>query len=309
MKVLITGGTGFVGACLARHLVDTGHDVHVFTRRDSNKWRIADILNRLTDHEVDLRSLSTVEQAVTAIRPRIIYHLATFGGFTIQNDSDIVFESNINGTVNLLRSCEKAGFDCFVNTGSSSEYGLKSAPMEENDLLAPLGDYGVSKAASTLYCRSEAIGKGLPVVTLRLFSPFGSWDDPKRLVPYVIKSFLRGEQPKLTTPQSVRDYVFIDDILAAYSAVIKDPLPGEVFNIGSGSQHTIGEVVAILQNIIGSGLSPLWGSRGQQRPEPVMWIADIRKAETKLGWRPSTTLRDGLERTVEWMRNNLRFYP
>lgn len=308
MKVLVTGATGFVGACLVRHLVKTGSDVHIFSRKESNKWRIVDILNQLTDHEVDLRKSSSVEHAVMAIRPKIIYHLATYGGFADQRDADAIFESNFMGTVNLLRSCEKTGFDCFVNTGSSSEYGIKSKPMEESDVLEPLGDYGVSKAASTLYCKSEAIGKRLPIVTLRLFSPFGPWDDPKRLIPYVIKSFLRGDRPELSTPQSVRDFVFIDDIIAAYSAVVKKPFSGEAFNIGSGNQTAIGDVASALQDIVGIGLTPLWKTREPQRPEPSMWVANIRKAETKLGWQPSITLRDGLERTVAWMRNNLGFY-
>jgi len=309
MKVLVTGATGFIGACLARYLVEQGYDVHIFTRMASNTWRIADILNLLTNHEVDLRNQSSVEQAIEDIRPQIIYHLAAHGTVVAQNDANALFESNFIGTVNLLRSCEKVGFDCFVNTGSSLEYGLKSEPMEESDFMSPLGDYGVSKAASTLYCRSEAIGKELPIVTLRLFTTFGPWDDPKRLIPYVIKSFLRGKQPELSTPQSVRDFIFIDDILSAFSAVVKKPFRGDIFNIASGIQHPIGEVVAVIQNIVGTGLRPLWGARAPQRAEPVKCIASIKKAETQIGWRPSMTLRNGLVRTVEWMRNNLDCYP
>ncbi len=308
MKVLVTGATGFIGACLARYLVEQGYDVHIFTRRASNKWRIADVLNRLTEHEVDLRSASSVEQIIRDIRPQIICHLAAHGSVVAHVDANALFESNFIGTVNLLRSCEKVGFDCFINTGSLFEYGLKSEPMEESDLIAPLGDYGVSKAASTLYCRSEAIGKELPIVTLRLFTTFGPWDDAKRLIPYVIKSFLRGKQPELSTPQSVRDFIFIDDVLTAYNAVVKKPIRGEVFNIGSGIQHPIGEVVAVLQDIVGTGLGPLWGARVPQRAEPVKCVASIKKAEAQLGWRPSITLRHGLVRTVEWMRNNLERY-
>jgi len=309
MKVLVTGATGFIGACLARHAVEQGSDVHIFTRRESNKWRLADILNRLTDHEVDLRNRSSVEQAIKDIRPRIIYHLAAHGSVAAKDDVSALFESNFIGTINLLRSCEKVGFDCFVNTGSSFEYGLKSGPMEESDLLGPLGDYGVSKAATTLYCRSEAIGKDIPIVTLRLFTAFGPWDDQRRLIPYVIKSFLRGEQPELSNPQSVRDFIFVDDILAAYSAVVKKPLRGEIFNIGSGTHRPIGEVVAVLQDIVGTELVPLWGARVPQRAEPTTCISSIKKSETQLGWRPSTTLRNGLVRTVEWMRYNLDRYP
>ncbi len=302
-KVLITGATGFVGSCLARRLLKLGNDVHIFTRKESNKWRIKDILSHLTEHEVDLRNSESTKQVVKNIRPEIIYHLATYGGLSEQKNTDIIYESNIIGTTNILNACVKVGFGCFVNTGSSSEYGLKFEPMVEEDILEPVGEYAMSKAVSTILCRSKAIITGLPIVTLRLFSPYGPWDSPDRLIPYVIKSLIDGDQPKLSKPDFVRDYVFIEDVLDAYIAATKNPHSGLIFNIGSGKQHTIGEVVCILQEIIKpKNCFPLWGKIEQQRPEPMIWIADIKKAETMLGWKPSTTIRQGLEKTVEWMR-------
>jgi len=196
-----------------------------------------------------------------------------------------------------------------VNTGSSSEYGIKSGPTDENDFLEPRGDYGVSKAASTLYCRSEGLNKQLPIVTLRLFSPFGPWDDSKRLIPYVIKSLLRKETPQLSTPASVRDYIFIDDVLDAYTAVVKQPFFGEIFNIGSGKQHSIGEVVTTIKAILQDGTEPAWGTVEKRKPEPELWVAKIDKALKQFGWKPSRTHCVGLEQTIAWMKNNLTLYP
>lgn len=324
MKVLVTGATGFVGSCLTRRLVEMnkeerGHtskrgmspiEIHIFTRNKSNKWRIADLLGQVTDHEVDLRDAGIVEKAVAQIGPTIIYHLATHGGFASQKDTSVIIESNLMGTVTLLSACEKIGFDCFINTGSSSEYGIKSEPMSESDILEPVGDYGVSKAAATLYCRSRALEKGLPVITLRLFSPYGPWDDPQRLIPYVIKSLLRGESPKLSTPKSVRDYIHIDDVLDIFLKVTKAPVSGgKIFNVGTGVQVSIGEVVSIITAIIGNGIEPRWGKLNSQSPEPGSWVADIRKAKTELGWFPSTSLWAGLNKTVDWFKENLERYP
>jgi nucleoside-diphosphate-sugar epimerase len=308
-KVLVTGATGFVGACLTRRLVDAGYDVHLFTRRESDRWRITDLLGRVREHDVDLRDRSSVEKAVNVISPNIICHLATYGGFASQRESTAIYEVNFLGTVNLLRACEQTGFDLFINTGSSSEYGIKSQPMRENDFLEPVGDYGVSKAATALFCSAEARGKDLPVVTLRLFSPFGPWDDPKRLIPLVIKNFLRGEIPRLSTPTSVRDYVFIDDVVNSYLRLIENPyMRGEIFNIGSGQQYAIGDVVRQIAALIGTDVVPRWGTASPQRKEPACWVADRAKAEQLLGWRPETSLHAGLEKTITWIRSNISLY-
>lgn len=310
MKVLVTGSTGFVGSCLTRRLVEMNYDVHIFTRSKSNKWRIADLLEQVTNHEVDLRDAGMVEKTVAQVNPTVIYHLATYGGFASQKDTSVIIESNLTGTVNLIRACEMIGFCCFINTGSSSEYGIKSEPMNEKDILEPVGDYGVSKAAASLFCRSRAFEKGLPIVTLRLFSPYGPWDDPQRLIPYVIKSLLRGESPELSTPNSVRDFIYIEDAVDIFLKIIKAPVSGgEILNVGSGVQHSVGEVVSMITAIIGNGLEPIWGKVNSQRPEPGSWVADISKADTELGWFPSTSLWAGLNKTVDWLRENLERYP
>lgn len=310
MKVLVTGATGFVGGALVRRLVGMEMEVHVFIRGESDLWRIRDIQSGLVRHLVDLRDEVAVGQTVAAIRPHVIYHLATYGGFADQRDSSAIFAANLMGTVYLLRACENVGFHCFVNTGSSSEYGIKTAPMGEGDLLEPIGDYGVTKSAATLFCRSEALQKELPVVTLRLFSPYGPWDDPKRFVPYVMKSLLRGEPPRLSTPDSVRDYIYIDDVVDLYLKVSTVPqLSGEIFNVGSGVQHSLGEVVSLIGEIIGNGIEPVWGAAARRRVEPHSWVADMGRTKRATGWEPSTQLRAGLRSTVAWLRDHLEHYP
>ncbi|MBI4727335.1 NAD(P)-dependent oxidoreductase [candidate division TA06 bacterium] len=309
MKVLVTGATGFVGACLTRRLVAIGHDVHICLRPRSDRWRIKDLKPDIKEHLADLRDADVIMNAVSQIQPEVVFHLATHGGFAGQSESADILETNILGTVNLLRACEKTGFNCFINTGSSSEYGPKTEPMNENDPLYPVGDYGVSKAAATLYCRSEAVRKKLPILTLRLFSPYGQWDDPRRFIPYVIKSLLRGESPELASPNSVRDYIFIDDVIDLFLKAAAIPRPGGIFNVGSGQQHTTGDVVGMIAENIGQGAVLLWGKLDPPRLEPLRWEADTASVKKSYDWDPATPLAKGLVKTVEWFRTHLELYP
>src|SRR4030042_697643 len=131
-KVLITGANGFVGANLTRAFLKTGAQVHIFTRKDSNKWRIADVPNDLKQYTVELLDYPVLEKNILNIKPNIILHTAAYGGYLFQKEDRKILESNFMGTVNLINACKMIDFEIFINTGSSSEYGIKSKPMKES---------------------------------------------------------------------------------------------------------------------------------------------------------------------------------
>lgn len=306
MSILVTGASGFVGGALVRRLAGEGKEVHLLLRSDSSRLRLEGLAS-LQIHEADLRDADRVAAVVSEIRPRLIYHCAAYGGFSAQNDVKTIIDTNLIGTINLLQACERVGFDLFVNSGSSSEYGVKNHPMREHDIAAPLGAYGVAKCAATMFCSSEALLKEMPIVTLRLFSPYGPWDDQRRFIPYLIRTLAAGEIPLVATPRSVRDYIYIGDVLDLYRVVTDAAVvPGTVFNVGSGRQHSIGEVADILHRIIG-GPEPVRGEGPPHRPEPEMWVADTSKSIAHFDWRPTTGLEDGLRRTVDWFNAAQRF--
>ena len=308
-KVLITGSTGFIGANLVRRFLKIGAEVHILTRTTSNKWRINDVFKDVTEYCVDLLDYEKLESIILDIEPEIIFHTAIYGGYPFQKDIKKIIESNFIGTVNLVNACKKVDFELFVNTGSSSEYGIKSKPMTEEDILEPVNDYGVSKAAATLYCQAVAIREKIPVVTLRLFSPYGYYEEPTRLIPSVVISCLRGINPEVSSPNSVRDFIFIEDVMDAYMKVMKtSDIGGEIFNIGYGKQHSVREVVNMIVELTGNNVRPEWRSVPKRAIEPNVWQADITKAKNVLKWEPEHNLEKGLAKTIKWFMENRILY-
>jgi len=308
-KVFITGATGFVGSNLARRSLQRGAEVFINIRKTSDTWRIEDILNEVDVIPVDITEYEKIKHSLKEIRPDIIFHTATYGGKADQINTEKIIDTNIIGTVNLLRSCKDIDVNLFVNTGSSSEYGIKNSAMMESCLLEPVTEYGVSKAAATLYCQTYAITENLPIVTLRLFSPYGQYEQKSRLIPSLILAALQKINPKITSRHLVRDFIFIEDVLDAYEAVMDlKTAPGKIFNIGSGRQHSVGEVVDMIVGLLGNEVTYEIGIPQAWKNEPTFWQADIQQAKSELDWEPKYLLKEGLAATIDWFKLNKGLY-
>lgn len=309
-NILITGGTGFIGANLTRRLVALGHRPILLTRKTSTTWRLKDIGQKLRLVESDLLDLNSIKQVFMKIKPDVVYHFASYGvDQRKENSFDDSVKYNLIGTKNLLEASVESKVKSFVNTGSSSEYGFKDSPMKETDPLEPQNLYGVTKGAVSQLCRLYSIGYNLPAVTLRLFSPFGYFEDAKRFVATVCLKAISGEKLELSNPDYVRDFVFIDDVINAYSMFIeRNEYYGEVFNIGSGKQMRLGEMVAMVENIVGKKLEVTWKSYQSNQSEPIHWQADLKKSEKLLKWVPKTSINEGIQKTITWFRDNLKLY-
>lgn len=303
--ILITGASGFVGANLARAIAALRPDIHLLIRNEAKLWRLTDVLGKMTLHRVDLTDRSGVFACVAELKPRTIFHLAVHGAYPSQKDVAQIEATTLHGTINLLEACVEPGFDIFINTGSSSEYGFKSEPMMETDLLEPNSYYSVFKAAATHFCQYLAASKKLPVITLRPFSVYGFFEEPTRLVPTLIRSLLAGTCPPLVSPDTARDYVFIDDMVEAYLAAAQHPeYGGRVYNIGSGRQTTLREIVETAVRLTGAEVTPVWGSMEQRIWDQNIWQADISRAKAELNWSPRTSLEEGLSRTMAMLKDH-----
>lgn len=307
---LVTGATGFVGSNIVRRLVGEKKDVHILTRNRKLNWRISDISSKLTIHEVDLLSPKLLK-VIDEVKPSYIFHLAVYGSLPEEKDLKNLVNTNILGTVNLINAVKRNKFILFINTGSSSEYGIKSRKMRETDLLVPINDYGVIKSVSTLYASKEAVRENLPIITFRLFSPYGPYEEGSRLIPYMVCQALTNKSIKLASRSYVRDFTYIDDVVNAYiKACDLIPNPGEIFNIATGRQHSVKEVVDIVLEKTHSISKIEWGKApAQERQlEPKVWEADTAKSKKILGFSAKHSLAEGLEKTILWFRKNINLY-
>jgi len=302
-RVLLTGGSGFVGAALARRLLRDGHAVHLLLRPGQDAWRVDPIRRDVTIHEADLTDAPSVAGAVAAARPQWVFHLAAFGAYSWQQDVMRILEVNCTGTIRLLEACREHGFEAFINTGSSSEYGVRDHAPVESEAVLPDNPYAVAKVAGTLYCRYAARKHHLPIATLRLYSAYGEWEEPNRLVPTLVARGLNGGLPPLVDPSVARDFVHVDDVCEAFvlAASKPRPEPGAVYNVATGVMTTIKDAVETARRVLKIPAEPQWGTMPNRSWDTAVWVGDSRKIRDVLGWAPTTSFADGLARTAAWM--------
>jgi UDP-glucose 4-epimerase len=304
-RVLITGGSGFIGANLARRALTDGHEVHLILRPGHRTWRVHDIARQVHAHDVDLVNAADVRAAVARVRPDWVFHLAAHGAYATQTEMKTMVETNLMGCVSLLDACVSTGVAAFVNAGSSSEYGYKDHAPDEQECLDPNSAYAVTKAAATHYARLIARTLDFNAVTLRLWSIYGPYEEPTRLIPTLLVHALNGRWPPLVSPDTARDFVFIDDAVDALLQVAASPslARGSVHNVCTGVQSTLRDVVDEARRLTGLNVEPIWGTMPPRAWDTNVWVGSPERMTKDVGWRAQTSLTSGLARTARWLRD------
>lgn len=309
LSVLITGATGFIGSHLTRKLFQEGYKVSIITRKKSKITTLKDILPFIHVYYSDLLHLSKLEKIMKSVKPNYIFHLATYPNYRSTKDIYNLVKTNIIGTLNLLMASLEINYAAFVNTGSSSEYGIKNHPMKETDSLKPISFYAATKASATFLSSVFAKIYNKPIVTFRLFSVYGPHEEEDRFIPTAIKAGVL-EVPLFLTKDIVRrDFIFVDDVVDAYFSIINRSIaPGEIYNIGTGKQYSNHDIVGTLEKIIGKKIK-IAKKTFKNRPwDTKTWVADISRAKNDLGWHPQFSLEKGLRTTYRWFKKTHHFY-
>ena len=266
-------------------------------------------LARIRVHEGRLEDPVAVAAAVEAARPRFVFHLGAQPLVGLARAHPVAtFEANVRGTWALLEACRTMSEPPIVAVASSDKaYGASAKlPYVETDPLAGSEPYEASKAITDILAQTYARSYGLPTRIARCGNIYGIGDwNWSRIVPGTIRSLLRGERPVLRSDGTpVRDYIHVDDVVAAYLALATaDVAPGEAFNFSSGERLTVREVVDAVTTAVGVALQPV--VLNEARGEIAAQYLDSSKARTTLGWKPRRRLGESLSEIVTWYRELL----
>lgn len=311
IRVLVTGGTGFIGSHLVRRLVASGASVHVLARQHSSPWRIEDVLPRVSLWTGDVSDNASVERCVAGGQPQVIFHVA--GNTDVRRLDDgltqvgLSLRVNLEGTLNLLRAAHiaRASVARFVRTGGLEEYGRGPTPYDERQRESPISPYSASQVSATHYCQMLQPYLGFPVVTLRLALVYGPAQPTGFLIPDLMTHCLEGRDYVMTSGTQGRDLIYVGDVVEAMMLAARAPgLSGEVINIGTGQEHRIRDVARAIVKLTGSRTRLKIGSAARRRFEIRHLFCRTRKAKRLLRWCPGTGLEEGLTRTVAWYREH-----
>lgn len=284
-----------------RRLVRDGVDVTAVTRPDADPWRLTGV--NAARRSVDIRDRGAVSRLLLDIRPEWVFHLAAHGAYSWQTASLDIVATNTLGTVNLVDAAREAGVEAFVHAGSSAEYGFKGHAPSEVEAVEPASAYAVSKVAATLYCQAVGRETDSHICTLRLYSVYGPWEEPNRLVPTLVDRCLAGTLPPLVQRDTARDFVHVDDVCEAFVRAASRPTvpSGAIFNIGSGHQTTLEQIVAIARSEFAVDAEPRWNALEPRSWDTSSWVSDPTRARSQLDWRPTIELRAGLRAFADWL--------
>ena len=320
MNILVTGGAGFIGSHLAERLLTEGHRVVVLDNldpyydekikrrnleicRSAGRGRLTFVDGSITDEEL-------VGTVISRYDIDFVYHKAAQAGVRTSVENPMKpHRVNTTGLLNVLRAAADNDVERFVNASSSSVYGRDEyLPYDEDHPNAPRSPYGVTKLAAEQYCRVWNDIFDLPTVNLRYFTVYGPRMRPNMAITNFTTCCLDGKPPIIYGDgRQTRDFTYIDDVVDANLTLLEtDAADGETLNVGSTGNITIRELAEYIIAETGADVTPRYTEAKEADARHTH--ADVSRARESLGYEPSTSIRDGVSRFVEWYERNREWY-
>lgn len=309
MKILVTGGAGFIGSHFVEKCLSSGHAVAVlddfndFYAPSIKEANLAAVASEIEIHRADLRDGDRVTEIIKNGGFDTIVHLAARAGVrpSIQAPK-LYIETNITGTFHLLEAARQAGIGRFICASSSSVYGvLKSVPFREDMCLnQTISPYAATKLAGEQLCSNYSHLYGMRTINLRFFTVYGPRQRPDLAIHSFTKAIHEGKSIRQFGDGSTRrDYTYIDDIVQGMMACLSyEGAPCDVFNLGESETTTLSELISTIENTLGK--KAIIERLPEQPGDVPLTYADISKARALLGYHPHTKIPEGIPKFVEW---------
>ena len=307
--MLVTGAGGFIGSHLVERLAGLGADVRGFFRYTSGGSRgwiehaDAEIRDAIDPVLGDLRDADAVQHAVRGTD--LVFHLGALIGipYSYVHPRE-TFETNVEGTLNVVTAARDHDVSLLVHTSTSETYGTATyVPIDEKHPLQAQSPYSATKIAADKLAESFHHSYGVPLTTVRPFNTYGPRQSPRAVIPTIASQALHGTTVTLGHLSPTRDFTYVSDTVEGFVRAAVAGAVGQTFNLGSGEEISIGGLVELVGEILGKELEVEHDPR-RDRPEASevdRLRADTRLAREVLGWEPTVPLRDGLGRTLEWI--------
>ena len=311
MKLLVTGGAGFIGSCFVRHILNKYQDYQVINidalTYCGNLENIKDVENNPNYKFVhgNICDRKLVRELVSQVDCIVNFAAESHVDNSIKHP-EVFIETNVQGTLNLLQSAKEIGIERYLQVSTDEVYGTlgKTGYFYETTPLAPNSPYSASKASADMLVRAFYETYKLPVLTTRCSNNYGPYQYPEKLIPFFISRLLNGEKvPVYGDGLNVRDWLYVYDHCAAIDTVLHKGKIGEVYNVGGHNEKTNMEITHLILDAMGkdeSSIEYVQDRLGHDR----RYAISNDKITSELGWEPSVTFEQGIKMTIDWYLNN-----
>lgn len=312
MRILVTGGAGFIGSHLGERLMAEGHelivldDLNDFYSPEMKRANLREMerAGRFRFIEANICDEEAVARVFDEERPQAVVHLAARAGVRPSLADPLLYERvNVRGTLVLLEAARREAIEKFVFASSSSVYGARNVvPFREDEhKLLPVSPYAATKLAGEQLCHTYSHLYGLSVVCLRFFTVYGPRQRPDLAIRKFSEAMLAGKPiPFFGTGDSARDYTFVADTVQGIVAALRYNTRYDVFNLGNSNPVTLTHLISALEEVL--GVKAKLDRLPDQPGDVPITFADIAKAGAQLGYRPETPIRKGLQAMADWLR-------
>ncbi|MCB9193621.1 MAG: SDR family NAD(P)-dependent oxidoreductase [Flavobacteriales bacterium] len=302
-KVLITGGAGFIGSALSRHLQELGHEVFVLDDLSFGRRELAGV-DDAHFFRVDIRDRAATQRAIASVKPQWVLHLAAVHFIPYCNEHPTeAADINITGTMNVLDACAEAE-QVFV-ASTAAVYPIADGALSEEHLTGPLDIYGITKLATERLASEFHLRTGVPTIVGRFFNAFGPNETNPHLIPEIQRQVLSGARTlKLGNLDPKRDFIHTEDMGRAMALLLDKGLKGfDTFNIGRGIEYSVREIVEAFERQLGEKLRIDVDPARVRKVERMHLLADVGKLKRVTGWEPKWGIDEGVATLLKERRD------